>query len=345
MRAVNDGTELADEGVRVVVSGDLSGYEQEWDRLGLQVGASPFLRSWWLGATRSAGTQVVLVLAEDGTLLGGVPFEVDRRKRVPVLRFAGSRLSPDHIDILAARDPALVVGAIRSWLARAAPRRIDLRGVPEDSLLASAMPPRVVVAPFRPAPWLPVPPTFEEYWGGRPSALRNTVQRTERRLARAGAVYEVVAPAQAEAAVADFSRLHALRFGGTSAVLPVLDVFSTAIRTGLALGELVAHRFAVDGQAIAIDLWFEVGGVASFYQSGRDPDHQWRGAGSVVKAKAIARACERGDREIDFLRGEEAYKSDWADEVRTLYQLSTPPSFVERLARRARRRLSTLRPS
>ena len=54
----------------------------------------------------------------------------------------------------------------------------------------------------------------------------------------------------------------------------------------------------------------------SFYQSGRDLDRQWNGAGTVLKAMVIESACKAGFRVIDLLRGPKAYKHEWADESR-----------------------------
>jgi CelD/BcsL family acetyltransferase involved in cellulose biosynthesis len=100
--------------------------------------------------------------------------------------------------------------------------------------------------------------------------------------------------------------------------LPEFDRFSAAARVGVERGEMRVHVLAVDGIAIAISFCFQVAGVLSFYQSGRDLDRQWNGAGTVLKAMVIEGACEAGLRAIDLLRGPEAYKREWADESRSV---------------------------
>jgi CelD/BcsL family acetyltransferase involved in cellulose biosynthesis len=89
-------------------------------------------------------------------------------------------------------------------------------------------------------------------------------------------------------------------------------------------------------------VWFEVGQVASFYQAGRDLDPQWNGAGSVLKARAIQSAIERGNREIDLLHGDEAYKYDWVSETRTVHHLRGSHGLAAEAALGARRLRQTM---
>jgi CelD/BcsL family acetyltransferase involved in cellulose biosynthesis len=79
---------------------------------------------------------------------------------------------------------------------------------------------------------------------------------------------------------------------------------------------------ALDDEVIAVQAWFELGGRASFYQSGRDvEDPRWRGAGTVLHLRVAERACRLGFTELDMLRGAEAYKSEWADETRRVLRV------------------------
>ncbi len=78
------------------------------------------------------------------------------------------------------------------------------------------------------------------------------------------------------------------------------------------------HQLIAGDEVIATQAWFEVGDRANFYQSGRNAtDARWRGAGNVLHAFVAERAFEVGFRELDFLRGDEQYKSEWADRSRT----------------------------
>jgi CelD/BcsL family acetyltransferase involved in cellulose biosynthesis len=64
---------------------------------------------------------------------------------------------------------------------------------------------------------------------------------------------------------------------------------------------------------VATELDIVVGGRASFYQAGRDTAREWRGGGSVLRARIIERSIAEGHDEYDLLRGDESYKADWAD--------------------------------
>jgi CelD/BcsL family acetyltransferase involved in cellulose biosynthesis len=318
---------------RVDVRASLDGFATAWDDL--VAGAprpSPFLRSWWLDGIAGTRPCFVLVLEED-ELVGGIALEVDHRPGVSRLRFIGSTLAADHLDAVAApRRCDVVRRALTTWLARPGSRIIELLGVDEGALVCGAMPAPTQATPDEVAPWAALPSTFDEYWSARPSTLRNTVARTRKRLERDDVRYERMPAAHADAAVRDFVALHEGRWDGGSALAPLLDRFALVAHVGLRRGELVAHRLVQGDEAIAIELWFELAGVASFYQSGRSLDRRWRGAGSVLKAAVVEDACTRGIREIDLLRGDEPYKRDWTDRRRALFALSSAKGLPARAA-------------
>ena len=85
------------------------------------------------------------------------------------------------------------------------------------------------------------------------------------------------------------------------------------------------HEMHVDGRVIATNVCFEVAGTMSYYQSGRDLDHRWRGSGMTLIAHAIEHALDAGCRELDFLRGSERYKREFADRERKILRIRTTP--------------------
>ncbi len=81
------------------------------------------------------------------------------------------------------------------------------------------------------------------------------------------------------------------------------------------------HELAVDESVIAIVVVFEVAGRVSLYQSARLTDFRWRDATTVLLNAIIRDACTRGFTEVDFLRGDEAYKKNFAPGRRQLLRL------------------------
>jgi CelD/BcsL family acetyltransferase involved in cellulose biosynthesis len=100
----------------------------------------------------------------------------------------------------------------------------------------------------------------------------------------------------------------------------------------------------VDDEVIATNVCFQVAGRMSYYQSGRDIDHRWRGVGMTLIARAIEHAVAAGCHEVDFLRGREGYKREFASQERQLLRIQAQwgmrgraASAVLAVARRARR--------
>ncbi len=56
----------------------------------------------------------------------------------------------------------------------------------------------------------------------------------------------------------------------------------------------------------------------AFYQAGRRTEREWRGCGSVLRARIIEAVAAQGATEYDLLRGDESYKTEWATDHREL---------------------------
>jgi len=265
-------------------------------------------------------------------------------------------LGPDHLDLVAAPGAETTVeDALVDWFSRPGGRFVELDGVVEGARLEA------VVAHLggrrwvgsETAPWVELSGDFEGYRASLPSRLRNSLVRTSSRLKRLGARYHVAEPKESEEAIEWLRRLHTSSWGPRSTFLPAFPRFAVAASVGIARRELVIHQIVAGKEVIATQAWFEIGDRASFYQSGRNStDPQWRGAGNVLHAFVAERAFQVGFKELDFLRGNEKYKLEWASRSRPLVEYLAAKGGRGRvfaMAREARSRLegpfSSRRPS
>jgi CelD/BcsL family acetyltransferase involved in cellulose biosynthesis len=335
--------------LRVVVRSELGGMAADWDGLaGAATLPSPFLRSWWLQAT-ARGTPL-FVLAHDGDRLAG-GLALQRDNALPGLRrlaFMGAGpLAPDHLDAVAApgRDAA-VAAALHEWIKQRRRTLVDLRGAAEAWLLAAVLGDGVHRSVEERAPYTRLPGSAAAYFEGRPPQLRNTIRRAERRLERAGVVSRQVPADDSGRALAALERLHRARWGARSPWSGAFTTFAAAARTGMARGEVAVHELVAPGdEVVATVVMLLCAGRASFYQGGRLTEHRWRGAGTVVLAHAVARACEAGCHELDMLRGDEPYKRLWADRSRAVLRLRTGVGALAAAALRAEIAAGALRPA
>lgn len=298
----------------------MAGFGAAWDRLvELAPLPSPFLRSWWLEHAGNA-TPLYVLVTDGNRLLGGLALDEDRVLGVQRLRLRGAGpLAPDHLDLVALPDRTDdVVAALARWLRRPGSRLLDLEGLAEGNRLRAALPGPVVELAGEIAPYTLLPADPAEYLARRPSRLRNTLRRTQRKLA---AEYRRAGPAEVDRALADLRRLHAERWPAGSGFLAEFAAFAAAARTGARRGEVVFHELVADGEVVACEVTFEIAGRSSFYQGGRSMADRWRGAGTVLRAAVLDRACREGFSEHDLLRGDEGYKREWAEASRPLVHL------------------------
>lgn len=160
---------------------------------------------------------------------------------------------------------------------------------------------------------------WNEYLASRPSRLRNTIVRTQRRLLqRADCRLQLITPessaAEVRAGLADFGRVYARSWKKPEPYLTFVA----------ALGEH-AHRAGwlrlclcyVAGEPVAAQLWLVHQGTASIYKLAYDERHAKLGAGTLVSAALTAHVLDVDQvHEIDFLAGDDAYKAEWMSQRR-----------------------------
>ncbi len=321
-----------DPGLRV--STGLNHWAPQWDEL-VDASAlpSPFLRSWWLSGVAGKEPQFALVVAGD-RLLGGIALEQVRVLGLPSLRMIGAGLlCADHLDALAREDCAdRVATALRQWLLRPGERVLDLDGLRPEGLLARALAGPSSAEELAQAPWEALPSSASDYLRSRPRTLRRTIGRASDRLGAEGVRHQVCRGESVAGALEALRRLHQAQWGDASRFLPVFDRFAAACVLGARTDEVAVHQLTADDDVIACMVTFEVAGRVSLYQSARRTEPHWRDATIMLLSDIIADACERGFTEVDFLRGEEAYKNSFAPQRRRLVRLRAASGWAARLA-------------
>jgi CelD/BcsL family acetyltransferase involved in cellulose biosynthesis len=321
--------------VRVEVVERLGPLEDAWNGLvATQQLPSPFLASWWLDGAVSGRLRIVCCLEGD-RLVGGAAFESDRlgrgRAAVERLRSPGQgELAPDHLDLVAdAGREHEVTERVLGWLRRPGSRLVDLDGLAADGRLALGLSRQVIARDV--APYADLSTGADAYLASRPGKLRSTISRTRKRLEKGGAVLRTIPdgplgegaePAVAARVLRTLADLHDERWAAESGFLGAWEDFEAAARAGLERGDVFAVELvSAAGEVVATELDLVAGNRVAFYQAGRSTEHQWRGAGSVVKASVIEAAAARGASEYDLLRGDEPYKADWATGRRQLVRV------------------------
>jgi CelD/BcsL family acetyltransferase involved in cellulose biosynthesis len=321
--------------------------ERDWTRLaGASSALGPFRGfswsyEWWRAL--GAGRELRLVVASDGReRVGILPLFEERThglRRLRLIASAGG--GADYLDALAPTHEACAA-LVRYAVDELSPDAISLEDLDESS------PTLAVVGalhagrgamrqePRYPCPYVPIGGTWRDFLAS--ASRRDNLRRREKWFA-AQPGFEVSCETRPEAVggfLARFHRLHAARWtedGGTQAFPDARLV---------RFHERIAERFADEGRLRLWTLWvasmpvavayaFDDAGRSLYYQSGFDPAWGHRSPGLVLLARFLEDAFDRGLREVDFLRGAEPYKRDWARAERrttSLHWLLTPAAIA-----------------
>lgn len=293
--------------------------------------------TWWKHWGKGCRLAILAVRTTGGRLVGLAPWYIARSRPAGLgprrLAFlADTHVGSDHLNILT--EPGCggaAVEAIVRTLARDRSRwdYIELRDA-EDTPLFSSLCARLEQAgltAYRSAAsvchHIPLPASFEEYLPRLSTSLRCNYRRRSKALASDGQ-FEFVVVSSAndlERHFPDLLRLHGMRFqqrGRESAFLQpgVPEFHRDAVQSLAARSWARIFLLRVSGEIVAILYGFSVGKTFQFYQCGMHPGWMRNGVGQIMVGHAIQEAIRSGHGDFDFLRGDESYKGEWAEQFR-----------------------------
>ena len=157
---------------------------------------------------------------------------------------------------------------------------------------------------------------WADYLAARPGALRETIRRRLGQAERDPRIrLEMIGSETGLAAgIAAYEEVYARSWKEPEP----FPAFSAALmHTATACGVLRLGLLWLDGRPVAAQYWVVVGGTASVLKLAHDEAARTRSPGTVLTAAMIRGLLERdGVAELDFGRGDDAYKSLWAGQRR-----------------------------
>jgi hypothetical protein len=148
------------------------------------------------------------------------------------------------------------------------------------------------------------------YLAARPGPVRESVRRRGRKLVAAGAVFSVVtAPEHVAAGIAAYEDVYAKSWK----IAEPLPAFNPALmRACAADGALRLGLLTLDGAVLAAQFWVMRDGWAAVLKLAHDEAAKAHAPGTVLTAWMIEHVMVMdGATELDFGRGDDAYKQSW----------------------------------
>jgi CelD/BcsL family acetyltransferase involved in cellulose biosynthesis len=313
----------------------------EWDDLYQRVNPENiflnfgWMSTWWkhFGKGRLA---VIAVRDPAERLVAVAPFYSSRvcgglgPRRLGFL--ADEHVGSDYLNVLAdaAYGPAAIEEVVRMLFAHHDLwDYIELRDT-TDSPLMAALTARLLSHDMcvcetdrRACRYISLPPSFEKYLAGVSAGMRATYRRSWRALQRDHQA-ECLAVSDATELERHFPTLialHRMRFEqrvADSAFLApgVPDFHAEAMRILAAQGLARLFLLKADGEVVAALYGFSVGRTFQFYQCGMHTVWLRYRVGHILMGKVIEQTIAAGHTTFDFLRGDEPYKTRWADRSR-----------------------------
>jgi CelD/BcsL family acetyltransferase involved in cellulose biosynthesis len=342
------GVEVPGISVRLLGEEEFSQYREPWNEL-LETSASEsfFLKWEWLytfwETIDKENTRLLVWLCHDGDELVGIaPLYIyaSTFMKIPLRKaaFLGDRVASDYMDFFAkpGYEEICCHGVMQRMQGQDAPAcdLLELNGVCADSnlyrhLTAGGQQAKdVVILPGFECPRARLGASFEGYTAGLSASTRYALGRKQRRLEGDfdSIAVEHLDLAQHPELLDVLFRLHKDRWEiqkdkASSFCTAFRKSFNERLLHRLGEGEGFFSRVLVDEKPVSILYVFAYKKHAFFYQNGWDPGFASYSIGIYNIQQAIQHAIEGGYRSFDFLRGEEAYKYKFCDEVRQAYSI------------------------
>jgi CelD/BcsL family acetyltransferase involved in cellulose biosynthesis len=292
----------------------------EADPAGTFFHSPEFLKIYW----EEFGEQpehLLLAFAEDddGAQVGACAFE----RIGTTLRFLGGTEVTDYMGPVAApdRQDAVAKELWAALLGRDDWTDADLRSLPADrpwlgllreAALTQGLSVEEVEDQNGVAPFLPLPPTWDEYLAVLPSKLRHEIKRKAKKLeAEAGPFQIVTATEDTLIEFLDrFVELHRMSEGPKGVFMqPGMEIFFRRLgEQFISAGAFHLTFLELDGVKHAGTIGFRFQGTFYLYNSAFSRDLQQLAPGMVLVAEDIRHAIEDGCEGFDLLKGDYAYK-------------------------------------
>ena len=333
--------------MEVISSEDgLLGLREEWCRL-LDVtrNGSVFARfDWVLGWWRHVGSNeaylgpkrlYVLAVRRAGRIAGVAPLMIRTVSRrglaIRKVEFIGSTFH-DYNDLLLAGEPTGQIEAIVSHLVaeRSSWDLIDLRSIPSESvtpgLFARALPNselRWRLQPDDPCPYL----LIRTDWSGfletlsRDSrlTLRNQANRLKRLETEGWRIRVIENPQDERDLLERMIQVEARKLvhgsPGTRLLGDVREFFGFVFQALGAAGRLFVAVLEKPDELVAYQMGFRCDDRLWDYATAYDPAHARYSPGTMLIPAIYDYGFQKGYREYDFLRGDEAYKRKWTTDM------------------------------
>lgn len=162
--------------------------------------------------------------------------------------------------------------------------------------------------------------TFTDYMQARPSRVRNTINRKQRKLEREhGYEIKLYTGSDVQQAMVDY---HAVYKASWKANEPFENVIQGFLSSFSKLDWIRLVILYIEGQPVATQIWFVVHKKASIFKLAYDENWKQYSPGSIL-TKYMMEAVIDTDKveEIDFLTGNDRYKEDWMLERRQRWRM------------------------
>ena len=348
-----------------------SSLKDSWDELLKDSLANVLFLTWdwldaWLSVYGSGGRWAVVVVENDqGRLEGIAPMMIDRGTRVPErwirrLLLLGQKAdtASEYLDWIMRRgSEELVAATLCDFILGDLSSHWDIiqfQAMPENSVaipfIRRAFQSRginLAVDRSTTAPYVSLPPTWDEFLERRSSTFRQRWKKLHR---EHSVIVRVVGEDFTIAeGMEKLRQLNDLRWGDQRQSFLSADYvkFHDDVATRFhQRGELLLLLLEVDSQIIAGRYDFAYAGKGWCFQGGWLPEAEKLRPGRTMMAHQMRCCIERGLHEYDFLGGEASYKEEWSEAERSIVNLNgpNPSSWRGRLyqaAKSFKRRLRT----
>lgn len=322
--------------VSVISNGqEFAGLREEWDEL-LNDSSSnnvfltfDWIYTWWQVFENENRQLTIIAVRDNNDLVAITPLYIEH-KYFKVLKFlsAGYPICPDYLSIIIRKgyeDPA--VGLILKEIGKLKWDYIYLSDIASDSPVLASIKGNtttdlgpVYERPAAACHIINLPDSYDQYFRQLSKKQKYKINNSINKLNRNSILQQFYEcqPAEFPEALSELKQLNNKRFAGkkekhSSSGQAYNEFHQKYILAPVKPKVTRMFKLKLNNQTAAIQYIYQYDNKFYYYQSGFDPENASYRPGLLLQNYVIKHAIEKSVKCFDFLKGEHAYKEDWAN--------------------------------
>lgn len=159
--------------------------------------------------------------------------------------------------------------------------------------------------------------TFDSYWAKRPSNIKNTISRKNKRLKQKNHTI-IIKTKISQDDIEDYWKVYRNSWKCSEPSQIFINWLMTEVFES---SEICIGIIYIENNPVAAQLWILNNSIASIFKLAQDKSYDYYSPGSILTYEMLKYSANNQIKKVDFLLGNDSFKNLWMDSSKPIYNL------------------------